>query len=66
MEQLNEGAPKRVNRYLTAGDPLPPEQLWRMLNVPQQQGVFRLLVGVCQDWLRHHTRDEQEVTHEPR
>ena len=66
MEQLNERTPKLVSHHQTAGVPLPPGQIWTMLNPQQQQGVFRLLVGVCQGLLRHHPDDEKEVTNEPR
>jgi hypothetical protein len=66
MEQRNEKTPKQVSRHQAAGPPLAPEQIWTMLNPQQQQGVFRLLVGVCQGLLHHHTHNEQEVTNEPR
>ncbi|GEM_PF-4354221 len=64
MEQRNERGSMIMSQHQDMGTALPPEQIWAMLTPPQQQDVFRLLVGVCQSLLRYHLPPEPEVTHE--
>ena len=66
MEQLNHRRPKLAHHQQTAQPAILPAQIWTLLNPQQQRNVFQLLVGVCQELLRHHPHDQQEVTDEPR
>jgi len=66
MEQLNERGPTPAGHQQTAEPIILPAQLWMLLNPQQQRSVFQLLVGVCQELLRHHPHNQPEVPYEPR
>lgn len=65
MEPLNQGEPTLASHHQSGEPVILPAQIWMLLNPQQQRSVFQLLVGVCQELLRHHPHDQQEVTNEP-